>query len=84
MRTVISVSKCHRTLAWEIDIVTQNGRPLKGLRAGRTPSEAAARAASYAICHCIENPQGGDIVAPSDIMALIPEHLRNVKPRGQR
>lgn len=84
MRTVISVSKCPRTLEYEIDIATRGGRPLKGLRAGRTPGEAAARAASYAICHCLENPQGGDIVAPSYILELIPEHLRNVKPMGQR
>lgn len=47
-------------------------------RIGRTAAEAAAIATQLMIQHAVENPNGGVLIAPADVLALVPAHLRNV------
>lgn len=60
---------------YEITILQSNGRKLSGLQGG-TADEAAARAAMYAVEHCVK--WGGQIVAPDAVMRRIPPDLRTV------
>lgn len=85
MRSTVIVSWCPRTLRYEITIVQKNGRHLTGLDGGGSEDHAAAaRAAMYSACHCLPNPQGGDVMGPKAVLDLIPSHLRNVPPASQR
>lgn len=55
----------------------------QGARAGLTPYEAAAKAAQYMIEYAQSNPEGGDLMAPPEVMELVPEHLRSVAARNE-
>lgn len=45
---------------------------------GKTPDEAAGKAAAEMVRYGQSNPEGGSLVAPPEVMALVPEHLREV------
>lgn len=47
-------------------------------RAGLTPFDAAATAARYMIQYAQSNDEGGDLMAPPEIMELVPNHLKIV------
>lgn len=47
-------------------------------RIGRTAAEAAAIATRLMLRHAVENPAGGALVAPSEVLAMVPAHLRDV------
>lgn len=47
-------------------------------RIGRTAAEAAAIATRLMLQHAVENPSGGTLVAPADVLELVPAHLRDV------
>ena len=49
-----------------------------GARCGLTAYEAAARAAQLMIEYAQSNPEGGDLMAPEEVLALVPEHLRAI------
>lgn len=51
----------------------------QGARCGLTPYDAAAAAARYMIEYAQSNPDGGDLMAPSEVMDLVPVHLRSIK-----
>jgi len=55
-------------------------------RAGLTPFDAAATAARYMLQYAQSNDEGGELMAPHEVMELVPEHLRNIDakpdPRG--
>ena len=53
----------------------------QGLRVGLTPYDAAAAAARYMIEYAQSNPEGGDLMAPPEVLELVPEHLRSVPRR---
>jgi hypothetical protein len=50
----------------------------QGARCGLTPFEAAAEAAEYMIAYAQSNPEGGDLMAPPEVLELVPAHLRSV------
>lgn len=50
----------------------------QGARAGLTPYDAAATAARYMIEYAQSNPEGGDLMAPPEVLELVPEHLRSI------
>ena len=50
----------------------------QGARAGFTPYDAAATAARYMIEYAQCNPDGGDLMAPPEVLDLVPEHLRSI------
>ena len=55
----------------------------QGARAGLTPYAAAATAARYMIEYAQFNPDGGDLMAPPEVLELVPEHLRSVPAKGK-
>ena len=56
-------------------IATVDGR---SERIGRTASEGAALATRLMLQHAVENPSGGVLIAPADVLDLVPAHLRDV------
>lgn len=50
----------------------------QGARAGLTPYEAAAKASQYMIEYAQSNPEGGDLMAPQEVLDLVPAHLRSI------
>lgn len=52
---------------------SEEGAP-NGARIGITPSEAAASAAELMMRWC--RAPGGDLMAPPEVLALVPDHLR--------
>lgn len=53
----------------------------QGARAGLDAQAAAATAARLMIQYAQSNEEGGDLVAPEDVRALVPQHLRSVAAR---
>lgn len=49
-----------------------------GARAGLTAYDAAARAAQLMIEYAQSNPEGGDLMAPPEVIEQVPPHLRAV------
>lgn len=50
-----------------------------GARAGLTPYEAAATDARFMTKYAQSNPEGGSLMAPEEVLTLVPEHLRNIE-----
>ncbi len=46
--------------------------------AGETPEQAAAIAAREMVKYVQSNPEGGSLIAPPEVLALVPEHLREI------
>ena len=58
---------------------TQSGNTaIQGMRVGITPHEAATRAAELMLQYAAHNPDGGVVMAPAEVMELIPAHLRDI------
>lgn len=51
-------------------------------RAGLSPHDAAAFAAMAMIEYAVENPEGGDLMAPAEVLELVPEHLRKISTKA--
>ena len=56
-------------------IATVDGR---SERIGRTAAEASVIATRLMLQHAVENPSGGVLIAPADVLDLVPAHLRDV------
>lgn len=56
----------------------------QGCKAGLTPYDAAATAARYMIEYAQSNEQGGDLMAPKEIMDLVPAHLHSIPAHEQK
>lgn len=54
------------------------GGGYNGARAGLTPHDAAAFAAREMIRYAQSNCEGGDLMAPPEVLELVPAHLRSV------
>jgi hypothetical protein len=62
-------------------IATVSGRfggGFQGARCGLTPFDAAAKAAEWMIQYSQSNCEGGDLMAPPEVLELVPEHLRSI------
>jgi hypothetical protein len=51
----------------------------QGSRCGLQPHEAAASAAKLMIEYASSNPEGGELMAPPEVMSLVPAHLRKIE-----
>ena len=77
MRSTIIINK--RGEGYIADVGSQSGaRARAGVRAGLTPHEAAATAAKLMLEYAQSNPEGGDLMAPPEVLELVPEHLRTI------
>lgn len=75
MRTTIIISK--RGKGYISHVSDRFGRGHKGARIGLTPFEAATAAAKYMLEYAQSNPEGGDLMAPPEVIDLVPEYLRS-------
>lgn len=76
MRTTVIISK--RGEGYISTVSGQFGGRHQGARCGLTPFDAAAKAASYMIQYAQSNPAGGSLMAPPEVLELVPTHLHNV------
>ena len=79
MRTTVIISK--RGEGYISTVSGKFGGGHQGARCGLTPFDAAAKAAQYMIEYAQSNPDGGDLIAPSEILDLVPDHLRSIPAR---
>lgn len=77
MRTVVIISK--RGAGYISTVAGRHGEGHSGARAGLTPHDAAAIAARYMIQYAQGNPFGGSLIAPEEVLTLVPEHLHNIE-----
>lgn len=75
-RSTVIISK--RGDGYIATVSGQFGGGYQGARAGLTPYEAAAFAAREMIRFAQSNPLGGELMAPSEVMELVPVHLRAI------
>lgn len=76
MRSTVIISK--RGEGYIATVSCRFGGGFKGARCGLTPLEAATKAAEWMIQYSQSNPEGGDLMAPSEVLELVPEHLRSI------
>jgi hypothetical protein len=79
MRTTVILTK--RGEGYISQVSGQFGGGHSGSRAGLTPYDAAARAAKLMLEYAQSNPEGGDLMAPPEVLELVPEHLRSIPAR---
>lgn len=56
----------------------------RGARVGLTAYDAAAAAARLMIEYAQSNPEGGDLMAPVEVLERVPEHLRTIPAASER
>lgn len=76
MRTTVIITK--RGPGYISTVSGRFGGGHQGARCGIEPHEAAASAARYMIEYAQSNPEGGDLMAPPEVLELVPEHLRSI------
>lgn len=76
MRTTVIITK--RGAGYISTVSGRFGGGHQGARCGIEPHEAAASAARYMIEYAKSNPEGGDLMAPPEVLELVPEHLRSI------
>lgn len=70
MRTLITIRK--RGAGYIIDVTGPFGGGYEGRQCGLTPYEAATTAAREMATYAGDNPDGGDLMAPPEVMELVP------------
>lgn len=80
MRTTVIITK--RGDGYISSVSGKFGGGHSGGRCGLTPYEAAAKAAQHMINYAQCNPDGGDLMAPPEVLELVPQHLRNIQPHA--
>ena len=78
MRTTVIITR--RGEGYISTVSGRFGGGHQGARAGLTAYDAAARAARLMIEYAQGNPNGGDLMAPPEVLELVPEHLRSIAP----
>ena len=55
---------------------------ITGARIGVTPYDAATRASELMLRYAAPNVEGGVLMAPPEVLDLVPQHLRRIDPAG--
>lgn len=76
MRASVVISK--RGEHYYSSVVGKFGGGHTNARAGLTPYDAAVTAAQLMQRYAISNNEGGDLMAPPEVLEFVPESLRNV------
>lgn len=79
MRATIVISK--RGPGYVSSATGKFGGGHGGARAGLTAYDAATHAAGLMQRYSVGNPEGGDLMAPPEVLDLVPEQLRSVPAR---
>jgi len=61
-----------------MDVTGQFGGGYSGRRCGLTAYEAAMAVAQAMLKYTLCNPEGGDLMAPPEVMEHVPPHLRSI------
>jgi hypothetical protein len=77
MRTTVIIAK--RANSFISTVSGQHGEGHSEQPAGNSIEEAATTAEKLMNEYAINNPEGGDLIAPEKLRILVPEHLRIVK-----
>lgn len=80
MRSTVIIKK--RGEGYICTVSGKFGGGYQGRRAGITPQEAATTAAEAMIQYAQSNDDGGDLMAPPEVLELVPNHLRNVAQKN--
>ena len=78
MRSTVIITR--RGAGFVSTVSGQHGGGHQGARCGLTPQEAAAHAAGLMLRYGAWNAEGASLMAPDEVMALVPEHLRSIEP----
>lgn len=76
MRTTVIIDK--KGAGYVATVSGKFGGGYQGARCGLTPGDAARFAAREMIRYAQSNPEGGDLMAPPEVLELVPEHLRSI------
>lgn len=76
MRSMVIIEK--RGPGYISSVSGKFGGGHSGCRCGLTAYEAAATATRLMIDFALSNPQGGDLMAPPEVIDLVPVHLRSI------
>lgn len=79
MRSTIVIYK--RGAGYVSDVAGRFGGGHRGAQCGLTAEDAAGAAARLMLKYAQSNPEGGDLVAPSEVLAFVPAHLREIAGR---
>lgn len=79
MRSLITISR--RQTVYFASARGEFGGGYCGAHAGDTPEEAALFAIREMRRYALTNPEGGDLVAPPDVLAHVSRELRTVAGR---
>lgn len=79
MRATVIIQK--RRDRYTATVSGKFGGGYSGANAGATAEEAAAFAAREMVSYARSNNEGGDLVAPAEVLQLVPESLRSVPAR---
>jgi hypothetical protein len=77
MRTTVIIAK--RAESFISTVSGRHGEGHSEQPAGSCIEEAAATAEKLMHDYALNNPEGGDLIAPEKLKTLVPEHLRLVK-----
>lgn len=77
MRSTVIISK--RGDGYISTVSGKFGGGHQGCRCGLTPHEAAAHGAEMMLQYAQGNPEGGDLMAPPEVLELVPDYLRSIK-----
>ena len=76
MRTTVIIEK--RGKGYLSTVRGRHGGGHQSARCGLTPYDAAASAARLMAEYAQGNPEGGDLMAPPEVLEIVPEHLRSI------
>lgn len=78
MKSTIIIT--HRGEGYIATVGARNGVVLQGARCGLTAHETATWAATMMLRYASpdSNPEGGELMAPPEVLELVPEHLRKI------
>jgi len=76
MRTLITITKS--ATRYIASAQGKFGGGYTGATAGTTTHEAAAFAANAMYHYARSNTEGGDLIAPPEVLALVPKHLHSL------
>ena len=82
MRSYVIIRK--RGAGYVSDVTGKSGEGHQGARCGLTLHDAAAHAASMMQRYALSNAEGGDLMAPPEVLELVPESLRSVPAQSDR
>jgi hypothetical protein len=79
MRATVIIDK--RANHYVATVSGKFGGGFMGAHVGTTPEQAAGFAARQMVRYACSNSEGGDLVAPAEVLQLVPDNLRSVPAR---